>query len=135
MEQRRQNLRDQLNRDHKEYNKCVTRAASWHREHNAEGVGSKFKAAMALTATSGDQAEHAAALELNECRSLCKDYWRAGREYSRLNLAQEEQQELAARHARFVKFFKPLDCLDEYCDADLLVFNPLRFADQRIIEK
>lgn len=111
----------------------MTKAASWHREHPHGEAGAKFKSAMDLrSTTTDDQAEqHRVALELNECLEFCKEHWLVGRKFSRLRLEVVEEEALAARHAQFVKYFAPLDCLDECAEDNMLVFKPLPSSKNR----
>lgn len=119
-EERRQRLRDSLQKDHKDYSLCMFKAGAWHRTYpEPDGPGAAFVAAMAAPVVDP------AAAEVNACRSLCKDYWRAGRELARMDVLEEEKQELEARHERFVALFKPLDRLAGYDERDMLVYKPL----------
>jgi len=116
-ERRRQQLHDLLMKERKDYSMCMSKAAVWHRTHAAPGEA--FVAAMLAPTIDAEAAD------VNACRSLCKEYWRAGRELVRLDIIDEEKQELEARHARFVALFQPLDKLPGYDARDMLVYKPL----------
>jgi hypothetical protein len=119
--QQKAELRKEMRTSHGEYSQCMAKAFSFARESNND-----FDlAAQRFLADFTSASPSPKAIELNTCRSTCRRYWSTARTLVDLGIPQTEVDDLAGRHARFVKVMRPMDKLDGYTEKDYRVYDRL----------
>lgn len=103
---------------HKEYSACMRTMYKWNNKHK-ENASSEFKKQMESDSTPPETEA------VNNCRSLCKDYWCA--QFDLMNkraiYTQAELDELRGSHSRFVEVVSSLDVLHGYSQQERRVYN------------
>lgn len=98
-----------LNKAHKGYSQCMERMSNFRNAHGEEYA----KVFISQMESTGHRDKEV--VEVNACRSLCKDYWRSFEGYKNaFTMPITEYNDFKAHHKRFLDLVEPLDHLRGY---------------------